>query len=244
MKKHSMKSNKPSILAIILSATIGIAAPIAVIAETVAVIGTGSVGAALGPRFASIGHQVIYGSRTPAREDVIALVEATGSGASAAIPIEAARDADIVIIAVPWTAAETVVLGLGDLSGKIIIDPINPRVVNDEGYADYPSHISMAEQIQALAPNAYVVKAFSTISADTMIDPTLVDHPITIPLVGNSTEAKQQIAGMLDQLGYDSIDFGPVRYAHIVEGLYLLRTNARLKDIYYEWNYPRSRRAR
>lgn len=217
---------------------------VAAIAETIAVIGTGSVGSALGPRFASIGHEVIYGSRTPARDDIRALVATTGNGASAALPIEAVRDADIVLIAVPWTAAEQVVLSLGDLSGKIIIDPINPRVINEEGFADYPSHISMAEQIQALAPNSHVVKAFSTISADTMIDPTLVDHPITIPLVGNDGDSKAAIAEMLVKLGYESIDFGPVRYAHIVEGLYLMRTNGRMNDDYFEWNYPASKRAR
>lgn len=239
-----MKAKKPPFLTLILSAIICIAAPVAATAETIAVIGTGSVGSALGPRFASIGHEVIYGSRSPNREDIQALVAATRNGASAAIPIEAVRDADIVIIAVPWTAAEQVVLGLGDLSGKIIIDPINPRIVNDAGYADYPSHISMAEKIQALAPNAHVVKAFNTISADTMIDPTIVDHPITIPLVGNDDPSKVLIAEMLEQLGYETIDFGPVRFAHIVEGLYLMRANARLKNESFEWNYPARTRTR
>lgn len=239
-----MKTKKYWISTIILCGFIWLTAPIAAVAETIAVIGTGTVGSALGPRFAAIGHQVIYGSRTPDREDIRALVEATGHGASAAVPAEAVRDADIVLVAVPWAAAETVVLGLGDLSGKIIIDPINPRVVNDEGFADYPSHVSIAEHIQSLAPNAHVVKAFSSISADTMIDPTLVDHPLTIPLVGNNAEAKAVVAEICEELGFETLDFGPVRYAHIVEGLYLLRVNSRLNGNYFEWNYPVSNRTR
>lgn len=223
---------------------IGFAAPTIVNAETIAVIGTGSVGSALGPRFAEIGHTVVYGSRTPDREDVQALVVATSADTSATTPPEAAQMADIVLLALPWNVAEDVLVSLGDLSGKIIIDPINPRVVDEERRVDYPTHISNAERLQALAPRSMVVKAFSTISADTMGDPGLVDHPITIPLVGNDPEAKAVVAEICHQLGFETIDFGRVRYAHIIEGLYLLRANARLNDIYFEWNYPVSKRPR
>lgn len=220
----------------------GLMMPVTTFADTIAMIGTGSVANALGPRFASIGHQIVYGSRSPGSEKVMALVAATGNGASATTPAAAARQADIVVLAVPWAVAEEVALGLGDLSGKIIIDPINPRVIDDEGWADYPTYTSNAERIQILAPNAKVVKAFSTISVDTMIDPTLVDHPLTIPLVGNDIEAKQVVAEICEALGFETLDFGPVRYAHVLEGLYLLRGNARLSDNYFEWNFPASKR--
>jgi predicted dinucleotide-binding enzyme len=212
--------------------------PTAVSAETIAVIGTGSVGSALGPRFAEIGHTVVYGSRTPDREDVQALVADTLGHASATTPAGAAQTADIVLLAVPWTVAEDVLVSLGDLSGKIIIDPINPRVVDEDGWRDYPTFISNAERLQALAPRSMVVKAFSSISADTMVNPDMFDHPITIPMVGNDADAKDVVAKICHELGFETIDFGPIRYAHIVEGLYLLRINARLNDIYFEWSYP------
>ncbi|HAY46659.1 MAG TPA: hypothetical protein DCY55_10320 [Gammaproteobacteria bacterium] len=231
-------------LAAMLILVAGLVAPVATFADTIAMIGTGSVGSALGPRFASLGHQIIYGSRSPETEEVIALVKATGNDASATTPAAAAREADIIVLAVPWAVAEEVAIGLGDLSGKIIIDPINPRVFDDEGWADYPSYTSNAERIQILAPQAKVVKAFSTISVDTMIDPTLVDHPLTIPLVGNDADAKKVVAEICEALGFETMDFGPVRYAHVLEGLYLLRGNARLYDNYFEWNYPASKRAR
>jgi predicted dinucleotide-binding enzyme len=213
-------------------------------AETIAMIGTGSVGSALGPRFASLGHRIVYGSRNPDRKEVQDLVAATGNGASATTQAKAARQADIVVVALPWAVAEEVIIGLGDLSGKIIIDPINPRTIDDEGWHDYPTYTSSAERIQILAPNAKVVKAFSTISVDTMIDPTLVDHPMTIPLVGNDADAKAVVAEICEALGFETLDFGPVRYAHILEGMYLLRANARIYDEYFEWNYPKSKRSR
>ncbi len=220
------------------------AVPISASAETIAVIGTGHVGSALGPRFAQIGYTVVYGSRTPDREDVQALVAATSNGASATTPYKAAQTANIILLAVPWNVAEDVLISLGDLTGKIIIDPVNPRVITEEGLADYPTFISNAERLQALAPRSSVVKAFSTFSSDTMADPGLVNHPITIPIVGNDPEAKAMVADICHRLGFETIDFGPVRYAHIIEGLYLLRVNARRNDIYFEWNYPRSKRVK
>ncbi len=135
----------------------GFATPVGVSAETIAMIGTGQFGSALGPRLASLGHEIVYGSRSPDREDVRALVAATGEGASATTPSAAASQADIVVIALPWDVAEEVVRGLGDLSGKIIIDPINPRIVGEDGLADYPTYTSNAERIQNLAPNAKAV---------------------------------------------------------------------------------------
>ena len=152
-------------------------------------IGTGDVSRAFGPRFAELGHQVVYGSRTPERADVQEMLRATGDGASAALPADAAAQAEIVMLNVPWSVAEEVVLGLGDLSGKIVIDPINPRVVDEDGYRNYPTYTSNAERIQNLAPRAFVVKAFNTISADTMVDPDVTGHPVTIPIVGNDVAA-------------------------------------------------------
>jgi predicted dinucleotide-binding enzyme len=217
---------------------IGIAAPAGVSAETIAMIGTGEVSSALGPRLASLGHEIVYGSRSPEREDVQELVAATGTGASATTPAEAARQADIVVIGLPWNVAEEVVRGLGDLSGKIIVDPINPRIVDEDGFADYPTYTSNAERIQNLAPAARVVKAFNTISAETMIDPGSLGYPVTIPLVGNDAAAKAVVAEICEALGFETLDFGPVRYAHILEGLYLLRANSRLYDQFFEWSYP------
>ena len=219
---------------------ISAALPLAGRGETIALIGTGEVSGAFGPRFAELGHLVIYGSRTPERPEVQEMVRATGTGASAALPNEAAAQADIVMINVPWGVAEEVVLGLGDLAGKIVIDPINPRIVDEDGYRDYPTYTSNAERIQNLAPQAFVVKAFNTISADTMIDPDVLGHPVTIPIAGNDAAAKQTVAALAEALGYEAIDVGPVRYAHIVEGFYLLRSNARDQHgTHYEYHLRR-----
>ena len=94
-------------------------------AARIAVIGTGNVGAALGPEFAAQGHTIVYGSREPNREDVQALVARTTGDASATQPQQAVTGADMVVLAVPGTAAVDIAASLGDLSGKILIDPTN-----------------------------------------------------------------------------------------------------------------------
>jgi NADPH-dependent F420 reductase len=197
-----------------------------VAAETVALIGTGNVGAALGQRFAAEGHTVIYGSRSPGDADVASLVARTGHGATALTPAAAAARADIVVLAVPWSAAEDVVRSLGSLADKVVVDPTNPRQMAADGFADYPFEDSMAERIARLAPGAEVVKAFNTLGAETMLDPSVARSPVTIPLVGDDRAAKERVAALARAIGLEAVDVGPLRHARIVEGLHYLRANA------------------
>lgn len=192
-------------------------------AETIAIVGTGNVGGALGPEFAAQGHTIIYGSREPRRSDVAELVRRTGNGASAAQPAEAVEDADIVVLAVPGTAAVEIARGLGDLSGKILLDPTN--VVSRGG--DYPMHGvegkgSNAQMIQDVQPGASVVKAFNTLNYRQMVDPETAGGPITIPLAGNDAQAKAVIAELVQGMGLNAVDVGPLAYAHILEELLVM----------------------
>ena len=196
------------------------------LAETIAIIGTGDVAAALGPEFAALGHEIVYGSRNPDRDDVRDLVALTGSSASASGQFDAAQQGQIVILAVPWDAIEAVINNLGDLSGKIIMDPTNPRIVGEDGLRDYAVTTSNGERIQNWAPNAHVVKAFNTMTWETMVDPDSTGGPVTVPIVGNNDEAKAVIASLISGLGLEPIDLGPIRYAHVLEGMYHLWGNA------------------
>lgn len=197
------------------------------VAETIAVIGTGEVGSALGPEFAELGHTIVYGSREPQRDDVRELVARTGQGASAAVPDAAAAGADIVVLAVPGLLVDQVTRSLGDLSGKIIIDPTNALRRGDDGQLEMGVDTSNAEIIQAAAPEAHVVKAFNTLNWRQMVDPDTSGGPISIPLVGNSVDAKAKVAGLVEGLGLEPIDLGLVRNARHVEGMLLLWINNR-----------------
>jgi predicted dinucleotide-binding enzyme len=195
-------------------------------ADTIAMIGTGEVSSALGPEFASQGHEILYGSRNPNREEVRALVTRTGELAAAVGQREAAQRAQIIVLAVPWDVVESVVATLGDIGGKIVIDPTNPRIVGEDGLRDYAVETSNAERIQNWLPDAYVVKAFNTMTWETMVEPDSTGGPVTVPIVGNDTDAKATVAALITGMGLEPIDLGPVRYAHALESMYLLWGNA------------------
>ena len=192
-------------------------------AETIAVIGTGNVGGALGPEFAAQGHTIIYGSREPRRADVVDLVRRTGNGATAAQPGDAVEDADIVVLAVPGTAAADIARSLGDLSGKIILDPTNV-VSRGSDFPAYPieGNDSNAARIQDAQPGAIVVKAFNTLNYRQMVDPETAGGPISIPLAGDNSRAKATIAALVEGMGLHPVDVGPLAYARVLEEMLVM----------------------
>lgn len=221
----------------LLAVLLGIAIAPAASAAKVAVIGTGDVGSALGPEFAALGHTIVYGSRDPARQDVKDLVARTGRGASAATQREAVAGADIVLLAVPGNVAEQVTRELGNLSGKIVIDPTNRVARTDDGWAnhDVPGKGSNAELIQAAAPNARVVKAFNTLNWMQMVDPETSGGPITIAIAGNDAAAKATVTELIKGMGLEPLDFGPLRYAHVLEEMLIVWANARTHGAPFNW---------
>jgi len=198
-----------SILALLVAATTQ--------ADTIAVIGTGNVGAALGSELAQQGHTVVYGSRNPLGLKALDLARKTAGDASTAKPAAAIVDADIVVLAVPGMVVEEVVLGLGDLSGKIIIDATNPLLMDEPMHFSYGVSTSNGEIVQAAAPDAKVVKAFNTVSWQSMIDPEKSDGPLYVPLAGNDKAAKQLVARLVKRMGLESIDLGGIENAHWTE---------------------------
>lgn len=195
-------------------------------AETIAVIGTGNVGSALGPRFAELGHEIVYGSRDPSRADVQALVTRTAGNASAMQPVDAARGADIVVVAVPFASVEAAVKGLGDLSGKIILDPTNAVGRDENGNRYHAAETSVGQMIQGWAPGARVVKAFNTLSAETMTEPSSAGGTVTIPIAGNDAQAKAMVSSLVTGVGFDVVDMGGIESAHALEQMLVIRGTA------------------
>lgn len=221
----STKTRRIEGLAVLLSVAALLSAP--VLADTIAVIGTGNVGAALGPEFAAQGHTIVYGHREPDREDVQALVARTEGNASVELPADAVIGADMVVLAVPGTAAVEITESLGDLSGKIIIDPTNV-VSRENGRMSHgvPGKGSNAAMIQAAAPEATVVKAFNTLNWQQMVNPETAGGPITIMLAGDDDAAKARVAELVRGMGLDAVDVGGLEYAHVLEEMLVMWAGA------------------
>jgi len=201
-----------------------VSTPVGATAEEgcIAVIGTGMVGGALGPRFAGLGKRIVYGSRTPEADRVTALVARTAAGARAALPQTAARACQTIVFAVPWEAAEASLRSLGDVRGKLIIDVTNPLTVRDGREVALEVPNSGGELVQSWAAGATVVKAFNTVNYAVMAHPELAGGPVSVPIAGDDAGAKARVAELASGIGLEPIDVGPLRTARYTEHMALL----------------------
>lgn len=182
----------------------------------IAIIGTGNVGGAIARGLKGKGHTVTLGARDPAAADVMAL--ATATDAARATPAEAVSTADIIILALPWGAAEAAVKTLGDLSGRIVIDCMNPLGRTAAGLALTVGHTtSGGEIVQDWLPAARVVKTLNQVGAEMMADNSALSHRPVMFMAGNDGEAKTVVATLLAELGFEPLDAGGITMARLLE---------------------------
>ena len=177
----------------------------------VRIIGAGNVGQALATASVRAGHTVTISSTTPDEAARVAAVV----GASAVPSNQAVvADADVVILAVPFDAVRGIVDELGPaLDGKVLVDVTN-RFAPEQ--LDGPSY---AEQAQAMAPKARVVKAFNTIFASHQADPAIDGIELDGFVAGDDSAAKKQVLELVASLGFRPIDAGPLAMARALEGM-------------------------
>ncbi len=188
--------------------------------EPIAILGTGRLGSVLGKRWGEAGHRVIYGSRTPDDPRVRMVVSSSGGRASALPPKDAVSNAGVVVFALPWKPVKDLLPTLGDLTGKLIIDPMHFGLQLVDGYPHAPEDpTSLAEQFQALVPGATVVKAFNAIAAKTIFDPARLGGPVSVPLAGTDRPAKTRVAGLISEIGLEPVDTGPLAAARYLEDM-------------------------
>jgi NADPH-dependent F420 reductase len=204
---------------------------------TVAVLGgTGPQGRGLARRFAAAGLTVVIGSRSEERaqgvaEEISATIEGSLSGADNA---GAARQGDIVVVAVPWEGHKELLTALADeLAGKIVVDCVNPLGFDKKGaFALAVEEGSAAQQAQAVLPESTVVGAFHHISAVLLEDPQVESVDTDVLVLGEEREATdlvQALAGAIP--GIRGVFAGRLRNAHQVEALTanLISVNRRYK---------------
>jgi len=205
--------------------------------ETIAIIGTGDLGDSFGQRLAALGYPGAYGALTPDRDRVRAVVEKTGHGAVAANQKEAAAQGDIIFLPITWPAMETAARSLGKLDGKIVIDPSIPWGQGEDGYPEITALPSSAELIQQWNPGARVVKGLGTMSSTIIDNPTSAGGIVTIPLASDDKAAKERVSRLVDELGLDPVDFGPLRMARQIESLQMIYMIPLLQIRTEEWEF-------
>lgn len=182
-----------------------------------AVIGSGNVGSAIARAAARTGHDVVV---AVARDDLHGVGEALGVDTTRS-NTDAVGGADAVVLAVPFTAVESIASEIGDqVAGKVVIDVTNP--VREDYSGLVTEGTSGAEIVQGHLPQARVVKAFNTALAANQdvgeVDGVQLDGFVA----GDDADAKTQVAGFLEQIGFRPIDVGALAMARYLEAMAFL----------------------
>ncbi|MEM1388944.1 MAG: NAD(P)-binding domain-containing protein [Pseudomonadota bacterium] len=175
----------------------------------IAIIGHGRVGSALAAGWTKAGHEVQSAGRStaPSIGDI-------------------AGWAEIIVLAVPYAALESVAAEIAPATGKVVIDCTNPIVMGADGMALALGHTtSGAEQLQALLPDAHVIKTLNQVGAEIMADTRGFSHPPVQFLAGDEPGAKETVTTLLAEIGFDPLDAGGLSKARLLEPLALVWIN-------------------
>jgi predicted dinucleotide-binding enzyme len=141
---------------------------------------------------------------------------------------ETARFGEIVVLAVLGRVAASVIelARVESFAGKTVIDATNPlaEAPSVEGILQYTTgpNESLGEWIQAKLPQAQVVKAFNSVGNALMVNPSFEQGTPTMFLCGNDEGAKEQVAGIIRQFGWEPYDCGSIVSARALEPLCML----------------------
>jgi predicted dinucleotide-binding enzyme len=190
----------------------------------VGVLGSGEVGRRLAAGFRSRGHDVMIGSRDPAKPELREWLSGDGGGIKAGTFAQAAAHGELLVLAVLGDAAEEAIADARpeNFSGKVVIDAMNPLDFS----AGFPPKLSIAgedslgERVQRALPDAKVVKAFNTIGNPYFVDPVLSEGPPTMLIAGNDEDAKHTVGDVLADFGWpDPVDIGSIEGSRELEAI-------------------------
>ena len=194
--------------------------------KKIGILGSGMVGQALANGFVRHGYEVMIG--TGRKDKYAELNEKTAGKAKIGSFSDTAEFGQIIVCAVKGAAAEAALksAGITNFSGKTIIDTTNP--ISDDPpvngvlrYFTSPNE-SLLERLQKLAPEARLVKAFSSVGSALMVNPDFGELRPTMFICGNDDGAKSDVTNMLDKFGWEVEDMGAAEAARAIEPLAML----------------------
>jgi predicted dinucleotide-binding enzyme len=191
----------------------------------VGILGSGSVAKSLAAGFLEHGHEVMLGTRAASK---LADWSTQHPGARVGSFAETAAFGQALVLAVKGAAAADVLraAGASNLAGTIVVDATNPIAdappVN--GVLKFFTSLddSLMERLQREFAAARFVKAFNSVGHALMVNPQLEGGRPTMFICGNDEAAKQTVAGILDQFGWDTADMGHAEAARAIEPLCML----------------------
>jgi 8-hydroxy-5-deazaflavin:NADPH oxidoreductase len=173
----------------------------------IGVVGSGNIGSNVAKLFANAGHEVVVSnSRGP--ESLVSLVEEIGPQVRAATVEEAADFGEVVLVAMPFFAYET--LPADQLSGKVVVDAMNYYAGRD-GEVEF-NGLSSSEAVARHLPGSRIVKAFNTMYYETLRSEGRPSAPVEERLVlfvaGDDEETKSIVSRLIEEIGFTPVDAG------------------------------------
>jgi hypothetical protein len=165
------------------------------------------VGNALATGLSHAGHEIKFGHRDP--QEPVA---------------EAAKWGEVIIFAVPHDAVANVAEAVGSAAdGKVLVDVTN--AIGDNMGLAVGFSTSAAEELQKMLPKARVVKAFNTVFAPNQSKGRLGGEQLTLFVAGDDASAKETVMRFGREIGFDSVDVGPLKSARYLEPMAILLIN-------------------
>ena len=189
----------------------------------IGILGSGLMGGKLGTIFARAGHDVVF-SYSHSKAKLEKLARDAGGQARAGTPVEAAKEAGALLLAVHWSRVDDVLKKAGDLSGKVIVTCSLPMNADDTGLV-IANTSSGAEELAKKTPKAHVVSAFNTVPSEVLFSVFESKSTGTRPSIvycGENAKAKKVAAQLISDAGFEPIDAGPLRIARYTEPFTLL----------------------
>jgi predicted dinucleotide-binding enzyme len=180
----------------------------------IGVIGAGRIGGNCARQAVKGGHQVMLSfSRDQSKLEQLAAE--LGNGTSAGSVSDAVAFADVVILSVPWGAIPEALEQAGDLSGKLVIDTTNQF---GSGPKPEPGQTAAAFNAQRM-PGARYTKSFNTLTSRFQEEAASRqgDERVVQWICGDDAEAKAQVAGLIEDMGYVPVDLGGTANCYVME---------------------------
>jgi 8-hydroxy-5-deazaflavin:NADPH oxidoreductase len=184
----------------------------------IAIIGAGNVGGGFARAAVAAGHEIVLSATHAEKAEAVAAQSGARAAASNAAAVEGAQ---MVVLAVPGTAAPAVVAELAPaLQNAVVVDATNPLNASFSGLD--VTGVSGAEDVQQAAGSVPVVKAFNTVFASRYAAPTENGEALQVLMAGDDADAKARVADVATSLGFAPVDAGGVRLARALEEMAFL----------------------
>jgi hypothetical protein len=189
---------------------------------TIGVIGAGTIGRALAAHAAKAGHHVlISNSRGP---ETLADIATILGPAVEAVTVAKSAAADLVVLAVPFSAVPDVAAAVGDWTGRTVVDATNQfATASYEGRADI-GPLTGSEWVARHLPGAHVIKAFNAMAgAYIAAEPRHAEGRQVVFHAGDDVALNADFAALIESFG-----FAPVYVGGLADGGRLLQLDGHL----------------